>query len=41
MGIILKWNFLEAGWGMDRIDMAQERNILLAVANEVMKFRGP
>ena len=37
----IKMEFLRSGMGMDRIDVAQERNRLSALANEVTQFRVP
>jgi len=37
----IKMNFQEVGWGMDWIDMAQNRNRLQVLVNVVMNLRVP
>jgi hypothetical protein len=37
--IILRWIFRK--WGMDRIDLAQDRDRWRALVNEAMKLRVP
>jgi hypothetical protein len=40
--IILKWIFERLdGWGMDRINLAQDRERCLALVNRVMNLRVP
>jgi len=39
---IPKWIFKEVGWGgMDRIDLAQERDRWWTLVNAVMNFQAP
>jgi hypothetical protein len=39
--IILRWIFRKRDWGMDWIELAQDKNSLRALLNEVINLRVP